>query len=117
MLHKRGDLKNFSKFTDKHKKQPSGGVLSRDVLKKFANFTDKYLCPSLFFNEVEGWKSETVRSSHWRCSVKKGVKFLGKLFCRTPPSNHFSHDLVFFLFADRRGLQPKISLFGGAMVN
>ena len=40
MLHKRGDLKNFSKFTDKHKKQPSGGVLSRDVLKKFANFTD-----------------------------------------------------------------------------
>ena len=26
VLFKRGDLKNFSKFTDKHKKQSSGGV-------------------------------------------------------------------------------------------
>ena len=26
VLYKRGDLKNFSKFTDKHKKQSSGGV-------------------------------------------------------------------------------------------
>ena len=26
VLYKRGDLKNFSKFTDQHKKQPSGGV-------------------------------------------------------------------------------------------
>ena len=26
VLYKKGDLKNFSKFTDKHKKQPSGGV-------------------------------------------------------------------------------------------
>ena len=33
VLHKRGDLKNFSKFKDKHKNQSSGGVLSKDVTK------------------------------------------------------------------------------------
>ena len=26
------------------------------------------------------------------------MTFLGKLFCRTPPSNHFSHDVVFSFF-------------------
>ena len=73
VLYKRGDLKNFSKFTDKQKKQSTGGVLTKDVLKNFAKFTDKHLCPSLFFNKAAGWKPETIRSSHWRCSVKKGV--------------------------------------------
>ena len=73
VLCERGDLKNFSKFTDKHKTQSSGGVLTKDVLKNFAKFTDKHLCPSLFFNKAVGWKPETVRSSHWRCSVRKGV--------------------------------------------
>ena len=37
MLYKRDVLKNFSKFTDKLKKQSSGGVLSKYVLKNFAN--------------------------------------------------------------------------------
>ena len=71
LYKRRGDLKNFSKFTDKHKKQPSGGFLSKDVLKNFAKFTDKYLCRSLLFNKVAGWKPETVKSSHWKCSIKK----------------------------------------------
>ena len=31
----RGVLKNLSKFSAKHKEQSSGGVLSKDVLKKF----------------------------------------------------------------------------------
>ena len=35
--------------------------------------TEKHLCRSLFFNKVAGWKLETVRSSQWRCSVKRGV--------------------------------------------
>ena len=35
VLYKRGDLKKFSKFTDKHK-QSARGVLSKDVLKIFA---------------------------------------------------------------------------------
>ena len=37
VLYKRGDLKNFSKFTDKHKKQSYRGVLSEDVLKILKN--------------------------------------------------------------------------------
>ena len=73
VLCKRGDLKNLSKFTDKHKKQSSAGVLSKDVFKNFAKFTEKHICRSLFFNKVAGWKPETVRSSLWRCSVKKVV--------------------------------------------
>ena len=68
-----GDLNNFSKLTDKHKKQSSGGVLSEDVFKSFAKFTEKHLCRSLFFNKVTGWKPKNLRISHWRCSVKEGV--------------------------------------------
>ena len=37
VLYKGGDLKNFSKFTDKHKKQSSGGVLSKNILKILQN--------------------------------------------------------------------------------
>ena len=43
-------------------------------------------------------------------------KFLGKLFCRITHRKHFSHDVLFFFFADHLGLQPKINSFGGAMV-
>ena len=73
VLYKRGVLENLSKFTDKLKKQLSRDVLSKDVLKNFAKFTEKLLYRNLFFNKVAGWKPETVRSSHWRCSVKSGV--------------------------------------------
>ena len=38
---KKGVLKNFSEFSDKHKKQSSGGVLWKDVLKNFAKFTEQ----------------------------------------------------------------------------
>ena len=41
MLYKRGDLKDFARFTNKHKKQSPGGVLSKDVPKKFAKFLEK----------------------------------------------------------------------------
>ena len=44
VLSKRDDLKIFSKFTSKQKKQSTGSVLSKDVLKFFAKFTDKYFC-------------------------------------------------------------------------
>ena len=85
VLHKRGALKNFSKFTDKHKKQSSGGVLSKDVLKNFAKFTDKRLCRSLFFNKVADLQPATVRSSHWRCSVKKGFLKKGAVVFQKQP--------------------------------
>ena len=45
VLYKRGVLKNFSKFSDKHKEQSSGGVLSKDVLKNFVKFTEKTSLP------------------------------------------------------------------------
>ena len=47
VLYKRGVLKNFSKSTDKYKKQWSGGVLSKDVLENFTNFIGENLCWSL----------------------------------------------------------------------
>ena len=37
VLYKRGDLENFSKFTDKNKKQSSGGVWQKMFLKIFEN--------------------------------------------------------------------------------
>ena len=43
------------------------------ILKNFVKFPEKHLCCSLFFNEVAGWKLETVRSGHWRCSVEQGA--------------------------------------------
>ena len=55
MLYERSVLKNFSKLTDKHKKQSSGGVLSKDVLKNFAKFTEKHIFRSFFFNKAAGW--------------------------------------------------------------
>ena len=71
MLYKRNDLKNISGSIDKHKKQSSGGILSKDVLKILAKFTEKRLCCSLFFNKVADWIPEAVKSSHRRSSVKK----------------------------------------------
>ena len=64
VLYKRCELKNFSSFTDEHKKQPFGSVLSKDVLKNFGKFKEKSFCWSLIFNKVEGWKPETVRNNH-----------------------------------------------------
>ena len=56
LLYKRGFLKNFSKFSDKHKEQSSGGVQPKDVLKNLVKFTGKHLCRILLFNKVAGWK-------------------------------------------------------------
>ena len=56
VLYKGCDLKNFSKFTDKQKKQWIGGFLTKDVLKNFSKFTDKHLRPSLLFNKAAGCK-------------------------------------------------------------
>ena len=54
-------LKNI-KFIDKLMKTSSGGVLSKDVFKSFAKFTEKYLCGNLFFKLQTGnlKLSETV---------------------------------------------------------
>ena len=44
VLFKVDVLENFSKLTDKNKKQSSGGVQSKDVLKNLAEFTEKHFC-------------------------------------------------------------------------
>ena len=49
VLYKRGVLKKFSKFSDKHKKQSTGGGLSKDVLENFAEFTEKTSLPESLF--------------------------------------------------------------------
>ena len=69
--YKRAILKNFSNFTDKHDKKSSAGILSKNVFKNFAKLRERYLRRNLFFNKVTGWKPKTIRSSHWRCSVKR----------------------------------------------
>ena len=74
MLYKRSVLKNFSEFTDKHKKQSSGGDLPKEkMLLKILQNSQKNIFARIPFGKVAGWKLETFRSSHWRCSVKKGV--------------------------------------------
>ena len=40
VLYKRGIMKSFTKLKDKYKKQSSGSVLLKDVLKNSARFTE-----------------------------------------------------------------------------
>ena len=54
VLCKGGDLKNFSKFTDKHKKQSSGGVLSKRVLKILQNSQINIFAGVYFFIKLQG---------------------------------------------------------------
>ena len=49
MIYKRGVLTNFSKFSDKHKEQSSGGILSKDALKMFVKFTEKNIFAGVTF--------------------------------------------------------------------
>ena len=54
VLYKRGDLKNFSKFSHKYKKQSSESVLSKDVLKNFTKFTEKNMfCGVSFLTKLQ----------------------------------------------------------------
>ena len=49
MLYKKGVLKNFSKFSDKHRQQSSRGVLSKDLLKDFVKLTEKNISAGVSF--------------------------------------------------------------------
>ena len=49
MLYKRAVLKNFSKFSEKHKEQSFGGVLSKDVHKNFVKYTEKNIFAGVSF--------------------------------------------------------------------
>ena len=52
VLYKRGVLKNFSKFTDKHKKQSSEGVLSKEQIFARASFLVKLQAGNLKLSEA-----------------------------------------------------------------
>ena len=53
VLYKRGVLKNFSKFSDKHKEQSSEGVLSKDVLKNFEKLTKNIFAGVSFLTKLQ----------------------------------------------------------------
>ena len=77
---------SLSLQTNKRSSHPEVLCQKKTCLQSFAKFAEKYLYRCLFFKKVAGWKSETVRSSHWRCSVKQSVfknfsNFTGKHFC------------------------------------
>ena len=68
MLYNRSALKNVLKFTDKHKKQSSSGVLPKE------QNSQKNIFPGVsFLNKLAGWKPEMFRSSHWIFSVEQGA--------------------------------------------
>ena len=64
VLYKRGVLKNFSKFTDKHKKQSSEVFSQKMFLKILQNLQENIFAGvSLLIKLQAGsWKPETVRS-------------------------------------------------------
>ena len=59
MLYKRDVLKNFSKFTDKLKKQSSGSALSKDVLRNFAKFTENIFVGISFLIKLQAAEAAT----------------------------------------------------------
>ena len=87
MLYKRIVLKNFSKFTDKHTQNSHQGMFCQNMfLKSLQNSQENNFSGVFFFNNVANWKPKTVRNSHWRRSVKKGIlknfaNFAKKLLC------------------------------------
>ena len=63
LVHETSSFPEVLYKNDKYKKQPSGRVLSKDVLKFFAKFIEKHLCHSPFSDKVEGWKLEMFRKT------------------------------------------------------
>ena len=53
VFYERGVMKNFSKSTDKHKNQSSGGVLSNKVLKNFSKFAEKIFAGISFLIKLQ----------------------------------------------------------------
>ena len=70
------------------------------------------------FNKVTSltaWRHLTVLESGSSTGICEFCEVFRKAFGRKLLSNQVSHDVVFYLFADQCGLQPKINFFGGAI--
>ena len=85
VLYKRSVMKNFSKFTDKHKKQ-SKGVQRKDVFKNFAKFTEKNLCWSLFLRKLQVLRPATLLR-------KIPTHMLSCKICKLFKNNYFEEHL------------------------
>ena len=68
------------------------------VLRNFAKFTWKHLCPSLFFNKVAGLRPATLlkRRLWHRCLPVNFVKFLRTPFLQNTPGRLLLHNLISF---------------------
>ena len=74
------------KMKPKYMKEDVKKCFKQSSSKYFAKNTELHFYRSLIFKKVASWNPKTVRSSHWRCSVKIGVlknfaNFTGKYFC------------------------------------
>ena len=72
-------MKNFSELQVNTRSSYREVFCEKMFLKILQISQKKRLCWSPFYNKAAGWKPETVRSSHWKCFVKKGV--LKKHWC------------------------------------
>ena len=68
-------LKNFSKITDKHQKQSSGGVLSKEkmFLKNLQNSQKNFFAGVSFLIKLQAGKLETFRSNYLIYSIRQGA--------------------------------------------
>ena len=72
------------------------------------------------FNKVvylTTWWPLTVLETESSKGISQWILWNFLFFCRTSPSNIFSHDVFSFLLRDHWSLQPKVNLFGGEMEN
>ena len=63
VLYKRGALKNFSKFKDKLKKQSSGAVISKNVLKIFANLQKNIFARTSFLIKLQAGNLKLLKAA------------------------------------------------------
>ena len=85
-MPKRWLLLKFYRRCFQIQKQPSEVLYKNGILKRFANYTGKHPCSSLFFNKVADLRPATLlkkRLKH-RCYQVNFVKFLRLPFYRIP---------------------------------
>ena len=71
VLCKIGVLTNFSKFSEKQKKQSSGGVLSKDILKKLTKFTEKNILARVkFLTKLQAGNLKLAEATAGICKTK-----------------------------------------------
>ena len=85
------ESKSFANISIPFKSSHQRCSMKKGVLRNFTKFTEKHLCQSLFFNKVAGLRPATLLKKRlWhRCFPVNFVKFLRTPFCRTPLDDCF----------------------------